>query len=724
MHHDSSLWPLAGHGFVLACLHGRYTVGGEDLREVSSVGLWRGTQADSKNRQNLNQLLGLAVDVAAARAPSVPDWRSNKDLQAMLGALSDEEALAVDAMFQQTQDMHAAAARESVNALPPDWARQPRWMGVARNGKALLAYQASMTGGSGVGLDLPGVLRWVDVNTGQVLGEWASHRTPLEGQGKGLERFSSVQLGRPLGLSWDGTQVLLHGTWPGEPEPSITVCQLADGLPSVATRDGRVREAVPIDTGWLVLEPDEHLSWLDAQLRTVQRQPLPKGVVNDLSVTPDGRWVALRGLKSARVAVLDRDTGETRWFAPHQGASRNDWAITALSDDGAWLASQANDELVLTRLADGQCWRVGEVKTVQRAVAGQAKPDGLPPAIAFVGDMLGCVQGHGLAWVPLKARGEGRDARHDASQPTASPDAPLDQVLAEHGLAEQLPLILPYASPALMLHQRELGQAGWAMPDAPGAPALGASRMGGWPDLPAGQAWPQWQDRPMAFVGQINLRDAHAAQPGLRVPPDGLLLIFIGCSDDVYDTDDEPPREQYITDCMLGTDATNDAWCVLHAPASAVLQRTEWQELPLPELKQPQAVDFVAGGAPIPIEYCAAYDVLKRSMPPDAFSIYNAAIDQLAPEDEEAEYDIDQFMGHPRIIQSTPPEWMCEQAVQGQDPWSFPETEEGVAALDEAASQWAMLLQLGLDVGRLYVYGPREAMARGDFSGVWINYEN
>lgn len=55
---------------------------------------------------------------------------------------------------------------------------------------------------------------------------------------------------------------------------------------------------------------------------------------------------------------------------------------------------------------------------------------------------------------------------------------------------------------------------------------LGASRMGGLPDLPPQVPWPEYQDRPLEFLTQINFREAAsvARLPGL--PDSGWLIIF------------------------------------------------------------------------------------------------------------------------------------------------------------------------------------------------------
>lgn len=56
--------------------------------------------------------------------------------------------------------------------------------------------------------------------------------------------------------------------------------------------------------------------------------------------------------------------------------------------------------------------------------------------------------------------------------------------------------------------------------------ALGASRLGGVPDLPSGLEWPTWQQAPMAFLAQLNLAELAPYDPAHLLPPEGMLSFF------------------------------------------------------------------------------------------------------------------------------------------------------------------------------------------------------
>lgn len=55
---------------------------------------------------------------------------------------------------------------------------------------------------------------------------------------------------------------------------------------------------------------------------------------------------------------------------------------------------------------------------------------------------------------------------------------------------------------------------------------LGASRLGGVPDLPPGAAWPARDGVPMEFLAQLRLADLAAARVDARLPATGSLLFF------------------------------------------------------------------------------------------------------------------------------------------------------------------------------------------------------
>lgn len=67
--------------------------------------------------------------------------------------------------------------------------------------------------------------------------------------------------------------------------------------------------------------------------------------------------------------------------------------------------------------------------------------------------------------------------------------------------------------------------------------AIGASKIGGTPDLPASAAWPEQNDIPMSFLAQIHLRDVTSLDARKLLPADGLLSFFCDAEDSVAGLD-------------------------------------------------------------------------------------------------------------------------------------------------------------------------------------------
>lgn len=97
---------------------------------------------------------------------------------------------------------------------------------------------------------------------------------------------------------------------------------------------------------------------------------------------------------------------------------------------------------------------------------------------------------------------------------------------------------------------------------------MGATKIGGRPDLPAKTEWPVYEnDKPLAFLAQVNLKDvAKLGSPIKGLPPDGLLSVFSvwGWMED-GDGDPQTPNE--------GGEEQIGWTVMLHTPSRAKLER-------------------------------------------------------------------------------------------------------------------------------------------------------
>jgi uncharacterized protein YwqG len=55
---------------------------------------------------------------------------------------------------------------------------------------------------------------------------------------------------------------------------------------------------------------------------------------------------------------------------------------------------------------------------------------------------------------------------------------------------------------------------------------IGDSKIGGAPDLPSDYQWPQWKNKPMGFIGQVNLATVSKFDLTNLLPKEGVLSFF------------------------------------------------------------------------------------------------------------------------------------------------------------------------------------------------------
>ena len=273
-----------------------------------------------------------------------------------------------------------------------------------------------------------------------------------------------------------------------------------------------------------------------------------------------------------------------------------------------------------------------------------------------------------------------------------------------------------------------LARSGYRLVPTGGPVEIGASKLGGVPDLPAEAEWPvfQWGDEPlpMLFVGQIALEELVGgdwfAQAG------GLLSFFYGAH----------PKHG-LTDSMR-------AAAVLHTPAGVEVR--------------PASVANPAGAQPVLEELTVEPRAVLTLPDHDLPTVRALGLDWgLAGEDRAMRYRIHervmaywrlcdrvaaaqyphstdgrsapqhQFLGWPRSEQQSALIDFAMSQAEIEDWYSRMSDDEVDEAIMAAAQQWQLLLQIDHDDrletdfgdgGGLYIGAPAEDAARGDLSRV------
>jgi len=201
---------------------------------------------------------------------------------------------------------------------------------------------------------------------------------------------------------------------------------------------------------------------------------------------------------------------------------------------------------------------------------------------------------------------------------------------------------------------------------------VGASRLGGRPDIPRRHAWPTYEGEPMAFLAQLRCDELAAALPERSLPTEGLLLVFAAIDPDG------------------GFPAADEAVHVEVVPEEG-LSRRAWPKALAEELRYGSAL---AVAEPM------------HSVPD------RAELTGLADEDV-----VERFI----------------EAIRPSGPWhqvfGHPSTIEGVRPFEGRE----LLLQVDADAlvgaefgdgGRLYVWCPEEAALAGTIDGCLVDMDS
>lgn len=546
-------------------------------------------------------------------------------------------------------------------------------------------------------------------------------------------------LASPKSLSCDGKVVIgLDVSKPSKPR--LAEQKLSDKkIVTLFEQVQPISTFVALKGFWVALNEDYVYRFNYGDGEETVRFKSPKGIL-PWSAEPaiNGSLVAVSGNKGL-VCVIDAKTGEIKKYYPHRGCKRDETATVKLSGNGKWMASKTymKSELVVTDLEKGISWKVADLSSqtvVEKESEGFRSESIIPAAFGFVSsqllvsesdgiDILSLVEpdNHTLAFVSEQGKPGARVPLK------LTPKAPIEKIIKQAKLERVSELVKGLYYPACKLISKKPKKSGWYMPERKGAPTLGESRFGGWPDLPSKGQWPIWNDRPMGFLGQINLAELSAVQCDIRLPKDGLLLFFLGCSEDTYDSE-HFDQECYMVDILLGTKpGDKGGWKIIYVKPGIPLERTVYKGKVLPEVFAPSMLRVMKGGLTLPNEETAAYDCIDfNAVERENFNEVLDLISEELPEN--------QVSGYPNLIQSMPPEVSCHLASLGQDPFSTPKTDTSeYKKLMKHASEYGLLFQftsdnnpgfLWGDGGHLYFYGKRKEMELGNFDHCWVFYEN
>lgn len=255
--------------------------------------------------------------------------------------------------------------------------------------------------------------------------------------------------------------------------------------------------------------------------------------------------------------------------------------------------------------------------------------------------------------------------------------------------------LIKLVSPAVFLHTNP--SSGKNIP-------LGASRLGGLPDLPANIDWPTWQEKLQSFIAQINLSEIPVFSDRNLLPKQGHLFFF-------YDS-------AQSTSGMYGFE--RESFSVFYTTAQ--VEKMHFNDIPenfQEKVFKPAQLLFSVGASVPSWEHSALEDI---GLSFEERQEYAKMISQ------EAIPSSHQMLGHPHPMQY-PVEWDCERARVGY--WEVDKEKRKALQplIREHLDEWILLLQVDEDIytgmewmgsGRIYYMIRRQDLKLQQFEQSWF----
>jgi uncharacterized protein YwqG len=234
---------------------------------------------------------------------------------------------------------------------------------------------------------------------------------------------------------------------------------------------------------------------------------------------------------------------------------------------------------------------------------------------------------------------------------------------------------------------------------------LGASKLGGLPDLPKGCVWPMGKGQPLSFLCQINLSELTPLGGTNLFPKRGLLSFFYHVRQSTWGFSPDDKESWRV----LFYDGEMDAICRLIFP------------LGVQETVQFEAYR-IAFKKMVTLPPVKSAEVMSLGLSPEEHELYIRVLEEL----EEGRNH--RLLGHPSQIQGNM-KIECQMVSHGLNAGNASDYNDPRARLLASGAQdWILLLQLDSDgapgmvwgdSGRLYFWIHNQDLDARDFDHVW-----
>ena len=235
--------------------------------------------------------------------------------------------------------------------------------------------------------------------------------------------------------------------------------------------------------------------------------------------------------------------------------------------------------------------------------------------------------------------------------------------------------------------------------------SIGASRIGGVPDVPPDFKWPERHELPQSFIAQLSMVEVHPYDTHGILPSRGMLWFF-------YDAKQE----------TFGADPTDrGGWSVLYRENYSGLQRiVAPSKLPAESQFKACSVSFASE---VTLSQSPKLDVSDFDWTDDEVQKYEMLLSTFpTPEDHGAVHH--QLLGNPQTIQDDM-RLECQLASHGVTDINDPRANE----LSKDANEWQLLLQIDTDedigmrwgdAGMIYYWLKASDLQKCDFDDSWL----
>lgn len=235
--------------------------------------------------------------------------------------------------------------------------------------------------------------------------------------------------------------------------------------------------------------------------------------------------------------------------------------------------------------------------------------------------------------------------------------------------------------------------------------SIGASRIGGIPDLPPGIPWPEWKGLPQSFIAQIQLDDVRQYVTNAGLPQSGMLWFFYDAQQETYGADP----------------ADRGGWSVIFSEEYSSLRRTS-APANLPATSQFKACS-TSFASEITLSQQPKLEIPGFDWTDDEQKKYETLLSTFPNPDDHAALH-NRLLGYPETIQDDM-RLECQLASHGVTDLNDPRAAE----LSKGAMDWQLLLQIDTDerigmrwgdAGMIYYWITRFDLQAHHFDHVWL----